>query len=68
MAVVKSGHQVLADATPHTVHIRMDVLQNPFPGHFSSRLGDVAIPARSLEPTALDLFLQGYLKSSVFHN
>lgn len=57
MAVVKSGHQVLADAaTPHTVHISMDILQNLFPSHFTSRLGDVAFPARSLEPTALDLF------------
>jgi hypothetical protein len=58
MAVVKRGHQVSADAaTPHTVHISMDVLQNLFPGHFTLWLDDVAFPARSLEMTALDLFL-----------
>jgi hypothetical protein len=58
MAVVKRKHQVSADAaTSHAVHISMDVLQNLFPGHFSSWLDDVAFPARSLELTALDLFL-----------
>jgi hypothetical protein len=58
MAVVKRGHQVSADAaTPHTVHISMDVLQNLFPGHLTSWLDDVAFPARSLEPTTLHLFL-----------
>jgi len=58
MAVVKRGHQVSADtATPHTVHISMDVLQNLFPGHLASWLDDVAFPARSLELTTLHLFL-----------
>jgi len=58
MAVVKRGHQVSADAaTPHMVHTSMDILQNLFPGHRISRLGDAAFPARSLELTALDFFL-----------
>jgi hypothetical protein len=69
MAVVKRGHQVLTDpATPDTVHISMDILQNLFPGHLISRLGDVAFPARSLELTALDFFLRDYLKSNVCYN
>ena len=58
MTVVKRGHQVSADAaTSHIVHISMVVLQNLFPGHLTSRLDEVAFPARSPELTALDLFL-----------
>jgi hypothetical protein len=39
------------------MHISMDVLQNLFPSHLTSRLGDVIFPARSLEMIELDFFL-----------
>ena len=55
-------------ATAHTARATTDMLKDAFPGRLISRFGDLHWPARSLDLTAPDFFLWGFLKSRVYVN
>lgn len=44
----------------------INVLRTLFPGHIISQYGDVAWPERSLDLSACDFWLWGYLKSKIY--
>ena len=52
-------------ATAHTARASMTLVRPMFPQHVVSRFGDVPRPPRSLDLSACDFFLWGYLKSKV---
>ena len=53
-------------ATPHTATQTIDLLKEQFGDKIISRNGPVNWPPRSCDPTPLDYFLWGYLKSQVY--
>ena len=55
-------------ATAHTAVSSIAALRRVFPQQAISHFGDVPWPPRSLDLTAPDFFLWGYLKSKVYSN
>ena len=56
-------------ATAHTARLPMNTLRAAFPGRLLSQFGDIQWPSNSLDLTAADFFLWGYLKAQVYtHN
>ena len=55
-------------ATNHTARVTIDLLKGKFGERVISRNGPVEWPPRSCDPTPLDFFLWGHMKSLVYAN